>query len=136
MPSSRNNLDPLLGQLGYYGGLTPTIPLLPASPAIDAGDQAAAPPTDQRGVSRPQGTGCDIGAFELAPRLALIRNPEGQVHVEYSFRAGTTNRITASSDLMNWLPLGSAVSDANGSCGFEDNEAVGLPLRFYRIQQK
>lgn len=36
--------------------------LLPASPAIDAGscDLAA----DQRGVARPQGAGCDIGAVE------------------------------------------------------------------------
>ena len=38
--------DPVLGALGDYGGLTETIPLLPGSPAIDAGTPAGArPPT-------------------------------------------------------------------------------------------
>lgn len=59
----------LLGALGNYGGPTPTLPLLPGSAAIDAGDDAvcAAAPIgnlDQRGVVRSQGTHCDIGAFE------------------------------------------------------------------------
>lgn len=59
----------LLGTLGNYGGPTPTLPLLPGSAAIDAGDDAvcAAAPIgnlDQRGVVRSQGTHCDIGAFE------------------------------------------------------------------------
>lgn len=38
--------------------------LLDGSPAINAGNDAACPATDQRGVSRPQGPRCDIGAFE------------------------------------------------------------------------
>ena len=56
--------DPLLGVLGDYGGDTQTLPLLPGSPALDAGDAGACLTTDQRGVTRPQGSGCDIGAFE------------------------------------------------------------------------
>jgi hypothetical protein len=36
----------------------------PASSAIDAGDDGLCPATDQRGVTRPQGAHCDIGAFE------------------------------------------------------------------------
>lgn len=64
-----NSSSILLGTLGDYGGSTRTIPLLPGSSAIDAGDDAtcAADPVnnlDQRGVERPQGTNCDIGAFE------------------------------------------------------------------------
>jgi hypothetical protein len=69
-PSSEgNNLivypdaDPRLAPLGYYGGTTLTRPLLPGSPAIDAGNTAIAPNTDQRGAAR-VGT-ADIGAFEL-----------------------------------------------------------------------
>lgn len=53
----------LLGSLGSCGGSTQTIPLLPNSPAIDAGNAAACPATDQRGISRPS-SACDIGAFE------------------------------------------------------------------------
>jgi len=45
-------------------GATATHALLPGSPALDAGDDTACPTTDQRGVLRPQGTYCDIGAVE------------------------------------------------------------------------
>jgi hypothetical protein len=67
LPSSRNSTDPLLDALSNNGGLTPSIALLPNSPAIDSGDYLACPPTDQRGVPRPQRLACDIGAFELSP---------------------------------------------------------------------
>jgi N-acetylneuraminic acid mutarotase len=70
--SDNLNQSPLLGPLGAYGGPTQTIPLLPGSPAIDAGDDTTCATTgpgavngvDQRGITRPQGNHCDIGAFE------------------------------------------------------------------------
>ena len=44
-----------------------TIALAPGSPALGRVPRTGfdCPATDQRGVPRPQGTGCDIGAFEL-----------------------------------------------------------------------
>jgi CSLREA domain-containing protein len=66
-PGSKQNANPQLGPLQDNGGETDTLALLAGSPAIDAGTNAGCPPTDQRGVSRPQGPGCDIGAFELVP---------------------------------------------------------------------
>lgn len=57
--------DPKLGQLANNGGATQTIALLAGSPAINAGNNATCPAIDQRGVARPQGGICDIGAFEL-----------------------------------------------------------------------
>lgn len=57
--------DPLLAALADNGGGTETHALQAGSPAIDAGDGAACPATDQRGTAR-QGT-CDIGAYELVP---------------------------------------------------------------------
>ena len=56
--------NPVLGTLGNYGGFTQTIPLLAGSSAIDAGNDAFCPVTDQRGITRPQGVHCDIGAYE------------------------------------------------------------------------
>jgi CSLREA domain-containing protein len=56
--------DPNLGALADNGGPTQTHALLQGSIAIDNGDLAACPETDQRGVPRPQGNGCDIGAYE------------------------------------------------------------------------
>jgi hypothetical protein len=46
---SLNNTDSKLGPLTNNGGPTLTLALLAGSPAIDAGDSAAAPSTDQRG---------------------------------------------------------------------------------------
>ncbi len=64
--------DPFLGALGTWGGSTQTLPLLPGSSAIDAGDDATCASTDQRGVTRPQGLHCDIGAFE-SRGFALVK---------------------------------------------------------------
>jgi hypothetical protein len=64
---SRNNTNPVLGFPGYYGGSTPTFPLLAGSPAIDAAEPTNCPGTDQRGIQRPFGSRCDVGAFESSP---------------------------------------------------------------------
>ena len=88
-----------LGTLGNNGGSTQTIPLLTGSAAIDAGDDAACPATDQRGVTRPQGTACDIGAYEVnsfppetkidaAPAL-VSRSSSGSVFFSSSQGAGS-----------------------------------------------
>ena len=64
-PGDLNGQDPKLGPLADNGGPTQTQALLAGSPAVDAGSPDCPPPaTDQRGVSRPQGPACDIGAFE------------------------------------------------------------------------
>jgi hypothetical protein len=49
--------------LGNYGGATQTFALVPNSPAIDAGNNANAPATDQRGISIVNSIR-DIGSFE------------------------------------------------------------------------
>ena len=77
---SITSADPLLDPAGLQdnGGPTKTIALQPASPAIDTAVLATCPPTDQRGVSRPQGAGCDVGAFELnALTVAIDIKPGG-----------------------------------------------------------
>ena len=56
--------DPVLGALANNGGFTQTHSLLAGSPAIDAGTNTGCPATDQRGMLRPLGGICDIGAYE------------------------------------------------------------------------
>lgn len=61
-------LGAILGALANNGGPTQTHALvtIPSSPAIDASpDDADCQAADQRGVTRPQGLACDIGAFEV-----------------------------------------------------------------------
>ena len=69
-------LDPLLGALGDNGGQTPTMALQTLSPAIDAANPLSFPATDQRGVSRPQGSAPDIGAFEVESAPTPTPTPE------------------------------------------------------------
>ncbi len=54
-----------LSPLANNGGPTFTHAIAPDSPAVDAATLATCPLTDQRGVLRPVGEGCDIGAFEF-----------------------------------------------------------------------
>jgi hypothetical protein len=69
-PGDLVNTNPLLGPLQDNGGPTLTLAPLAGSPAINAGDSAGCPIFDQRGVLRPQGPVCDIGAVESAPPSA------------------------------------------------------------------
>jgi CSLREA domain-containing protein len=73
--------DPMLGSLGDNGGPTWTHPLLPGSPAINAGDSALAVDEigaplafDQRGpgFARVSGVSVDLGAFEFQLNESLV----------------------------------------------------------------
>jgi hypothetical protein len=66
-PSDLLDVNPKLGPLQDNDGPTPTMALLPGSPAIDSGDNTNAPDWDQRGPGYPRivnGT-IDRGAFEV-----------------------------------------------------------------------
>ena len=86
--------DPRLNPLANNGGLTQTMLPYLDSPAVDAYDPtggncgsytdpitAATVPitTDQRGLVRPQGTKCDIGAVDIVgPRIYYVGNTNGR----------------------------------------------------------
>ena len=78
--------DPLLTGLLNFGG--PTEVLFPklGSPVRDAGTNAGAPATDQRGVTRPINTTVDIGAVEVDTLAPTINNGDLLV-VDSSFDA-------------------------------------------------
>jgi len=67
-PHDLNNKNPMLGGLVNNGGPTLTHALMGSSLALNAipaaGGCRFGIATDQRGVARPQGTACDIGAYE------------------------------------------------------------------------
>jgi CSLREA domain-containing protein len=72
-PSTFLSGDPALGQLADNGGPTETIALGPGSAARDQVPVASCQATDQRGVARPGGPACDIGAYEVAPPTVVTR---------------------------------------------------------------
>ena len=71
--TDKRNINPMLSFINPNGGPTDTLLPLTGSPVIDAGDDAGCPALDQRGVVRPVGLHCDIGAVEFR----LIDNGNG-----------------------------------------------------------
>jgi hypothetical protein len=74
--------NPALGPLADNGGPTQTLLPQTGSPLIDAipgaacqTGPAAGVTTDQRGIVRPQGPGCEIGAVEIAVPVPLVVAP-------------------------------------------------------------
>lgn len=122
--------DPLLGLLQDNGGETLTQALLPGSPAIDAGDCDGGSITeDQRGVIRPIGAACDIGAFEAQTMLV---SSVSFVSAEYTVSENAeTALITV---ILNALPyvtatVDFATSDGTATAGV-DYEPVSSTLTF------
>lgn len=78
--TNETRLDPKLGPLGYYGGTTQTLPLLPGSPAINGGS-ATASARDQRYFVRNGPP--DIGAFEYqGTQPTLLANISTRLRVQ------------------------------------------------------
>ncbi len=85
--SAAHPIDPKLGPLQDNGGPTLTMTLLPGSPAIDAGNNAASPgSTDQRGQPRIANRVIDVGAYEfqgvtLGPAIFAVAGAPGRVQI-------------------------------------------------------
>jgi hypothetical protein len=116
--STPAGLDP--NGLQNNGGPTQTIALLATSPAVDAipvsptnyctdtnGNPIA---TDQRGVSRPQGPACDIGAFELVVPKTPVATLSG---TSISF-GNQTVFTTSGSQMVTLTNTGSATLNISG----------------------
>ena len=116
--------------LANNGGPTLTHALVPGSPALDAVATGCPPPTtDQRGVARPQGARCDIGAVEaqgfcIGQMATLVGTPGNDV------LTGTPNR-----DVMLGLGGNDTLLGLGGRdvlCGNEGNDILrgGFGLDF------
>ena len=130
---SLNNTDPKLGPLADNGGPTLTMALLAGSPAIDGGDIAAAPPTDQRGAPRPFGAGADIGAYEYAAMLSISRaSGNGLDILLRDGSPGQTCRLLTSTDFLDWVCVATNQVGASGTFLFRENCSTAELQRFYK----
>ena len=111
--------DPLLGVLQNNGGRSETHALLAGSPAIDAGNNAGVPSTDQRGpgFNRIIGGTVDIGAYEFQPpavsiTLSSSANPSlfGQAATFSSSVAGTAANSNVPQGTISFVVDGNTVA--------------------------
>ena len=142
------NANPLLEALANNGGPTETHALLPASPAIDTGDDSVLGSphnltTDQRGAGFPrlQGAHVDIGAFEAAPLpntppvadpqtvdttgdtpvLITLTGSDADAGDSLSFKV---TRLPNSGDLSDGAPLAAPRSIAGDTVTYTPNAGV------------
>jgi hypothetical protein len=124
----------VVGPLADNGGPTLTMALLPGSPAIDAADTAAAPPTDQRGFPRPFGAAADIGAFEYGawPLLSISRFQAGGFTISVHGASGQSCHLLTSTTLTNWVAVATNAAGPDGSLTFQI-DAGSDHQRFWRV---
>ncbi|MGD9100110.1 MAG: choice-of-anchor Q domain-containing protein [Anaerolineae bacterium] len=98
--------DAKLGALADNGGDTYTHALLPGSPAVNKGLDPCVVLTDQRGIDRPQGVYCDIGAYEATPDLAVSvdvsnPNPNAGDLITYTVTIANSGALTATNVIVS-----------------------------------
>lgn len=132
--SSYNFTDPRLDPANGLG-LTWSMPPRSNSAAIDFGDSAGAPATDQRGYARPNGSGFDIGAVEYYPfSTPQVDHVSTRTNLTLSFTAypPTIYRVQFSTNMVSWTDL-----ETNGPFGAVTNLSRTLTIqpanRFFRI---
>ena len=131
--------DPKLGPLADNGGPTLTMALLPGSPAIDDGTALGAATTDQRGVSRPQGPGVDMGAFEYldSPIFMDATMIRSATNCQMQLSGLTPNpalTLQVSTNLLNWWDATNFMAGSNGVFQFTKSFHRDEPMRFYRLK--
>ena len=111
--SDKLNVPALLTPLGNYGGPTQTFGILQTSPAFNAGNNANAPPTDQRGAARIVGGTIDIGSFENNPTGVITMIPNGAVGAAYNQSLPLSETSTLTFALISGsLPPGLSLSSS------------------------
>lgn len=98
------------GPVGSYGGRYDVLPLLPTSPAIDAGVEQFCPAYDQRGFSRPFGNGCDSGAFEshldfVLGHVVMTKDRTNGLQLIYYGSTAESVEVQTSTDFKNWTTV-------------------------------
>ncbi len=128
------NNSPGLGPLANNGGPTRTHALLAGSPALNTIPQGTNGcgglilTTDQRGVSRPQGTACDTGSFErqdLAPTISVVAGSasqsaclaanRGRITLKISDADGDPLTLSATSSNTTLIPTGNITFGGTGA---------------------
>jgi hypothetical protein len=115
--------------LAANGGPTETEALGAGSAAIDAiATPAACAATDQRGVVRPQGAGCDIGAYEAGPPKLDVDKSALAFGTQPLQTLSATQTVTLDNDGGTQLSMTPTISGANPDDFLITSNTCGVPL--------
>jgi len=146
------NVDPQLDPLASNGGPTQTRAPRPSSPVINAipnptsplfndavtgGGFSICPGVDQRGVARPQGPACDIGAVEIGNVAPTITGPATATFVTGtvgSLSYTTTGVPTPHLSEAGALPTGVTFTDNNDGTGTLAGTAAPGSAGVYEVE--
>ncbi|MEO6860232.1 MAG: choice-of-anchor Q domain-containing protein [Microcoleus sp.] len=118
-------INPNLGALANNRGPTQTHALLPGSPAIDTGNSAIAPTTDQRNLPRPSGSSVDIGAVEVQP-IVSITAPDNSAS-ESPIAPGTF-RVSRSDSTIGNLTVNLAIDPSSTAVAADYTLSSAFPV--------
>ncbi len=122
--SDLQNVNPIPGPLGFYGGNGLSYPILAGSPALNAGQNCVvdltcpdnnpsiAVTTDQRGAMRPSNSTVDIGSFEANPNYVAIL-PLAILNQPYNF--ALANNYSGFTFLLNSGNFGGITLSSNAN---------------------
>ena len=131
--TDRPNTEPRLGNPADNGGPVvgnttdgTALPILTdaetsSSPTVNHGTNTGCPSTDERGVTRPQGGICDIGAFELAAAKLTVKKTAPSaalLHTTFTYTIKVSNSgpgISSSTTLVDTLPSGETLKGSSGA---------------------
>jgi hypothetical protein len=124
--------NPNLGSLQDNGGPTQTMAPQSNSTAIGHGVKSsfigAVPMTDQRGYSRPAGTGADIGAFQVQKLTGISGRVQdsGEVWIAQSTGSGFATSLWASwSPAAGWVDVQTGNFSGHGNADIVGRDAAG-----------
>lgn len=122
-----STINPNLGALQINPpGLTPTMAITNTSSAYNAGDGPTSLPTDQRGITRPQAGGFDIGAFELegcvinTPGPIVVSATAGACNAQVNYSTtdnGNCGTVTCVPPSGSFFPVGTTTVTCTSSAG-------------------
>lgn len=127
--------NPLLDILAPNGGPTNTHALLAGSPAIDMGDPSGCLDAqgfllneDQRGFPRPQGVGCDIGAYEAQISEPPPAPPDSEAQMAIRIMLDNLMKVLLNMAPQPTVTRPSLLTPINNETIEQNNPNIGCPF--------
>jgi hypothetical protein len=76
---------------------------------------------------------CDSTHIPHGQIVSLARHQDGKMHIKLTGTSASVQLVQASTNLVDWVVVGTATQNADGTYDFDDSNAANLQYRFYRV---